>query len=177
MRTMRPLRSLVVALAFGGALPTFAHAQIEAGDKRFSLQGNLSKSTAAGSDLDGDLSGEIGWYWKRNISLNAGAGVTFSGANAFYLLAVGSEYNFSEKGDTKVPFVSLNVGTLFGNGITAIVAQPGVGAHFFLSPQTSFDVTGTYTYTFVKVSGASGNDGTIGVNFGFSFYFGPGEKR
>ena len=59
MRTMRPLRSLVVALAFGGALPTFAHAQIEVGDKRFSLQGNLSKSTAAGSDLDGDLSGDI----------------------------------------------------------------------------------------------------------------------
>ena len=177
MRVSRSLRSCGIALAVASALPALAHAQIEAGDKRFSLQGNLSKSTAAGSDLDGDLSGDIAWYWKRNIALSAGAGFTFSGSNAFYLLAVGSEYNFSEKGDTKVPFVSLNVGTLFGNGITAIVAQPGVGAHFFLSPQTSFDVTGTYTYTFVKVSGASGNDGTIGVNFGFSFYFGPGEKR
>ena len=59
MRVSRSLRSCVIALAVASALPALAHAQIEAGDKRFSLQGNLSKSTAAGSDLDGDLSGDI----------------------------------------------------------------------------------------------------------------------
>jgi hypothetical protein len=123
------------------------------------------------------MTGEYGWYWRRNVALNAGAGITFSGSTVLTLLAVGSEYNFSDPGDTKVPFVNLNVGTLFGGGLTAIVVQPSVGSHFFVSRQTSFDVDLEYTYTAVKVSGASGNDGTVALNFGFSFYFGRGDKR
>ncbi len=175
---VRPLLVPLAALAIAAALPARATAQIEQGDKRFSLNGTLSKSvTQSGSDVEGNVTGEFGWYWRRNVALNAGAGISFSGSTVLTLLAVGTEYNFSDPGDTKVPFVSMNVGTLFGGGISAIVVQPQVGEHFFLSRQTSFDVNVEYTYTAVQVSGASGNDGTVALNFGFSFYFGHGDKR
>lgn len=174
----RPLLASLVVLALAAALPARAHAQIEQGDKRFSLDGRLSKSlTQSGSDLEGNVTGEYGWYWRRNVALNAGAGISFSGSTVLTLLAVGAEYNFSDPGDTKVPFVNMNVGTLFGGGISALVLQPSVGERFFLSRQTSFDVNLEYTYTAVQVSGASGNDGTIALNFGFSFFFGRGDKR
>ena len=177
MRLIRSLVPVVAALALAVALPARVSAQIEQGDKRFSLQGNISKSTAAGSDLEGDINGELGWYVRRNVALKLGAGVFFSGSTTLELLSVGSEINWSDPGATKVPYVSMDVGSLFGSGITAFVIQPGVGAHFFLSRQTSFDVQAVYRYTTVSVGGASGNDGTIAVNFGFSFYFGNGAKR
>ena len=177
MRIIRSLVPVVAALALAAALPARVTAQIEQGDKRFSLEGNVSKSTAAGSDVDGSISGELAWYVRRNIAVKAGAGMFFSGSTALGLLALGSELNWSDPGDTKVPFVSLDVGTLFGSGLSSIVAQPGVGAHFFLSRQTSFDVLASYRYTFVKLAGLSGDDGTIAINFGLSFYFGGGAKR
>lgn len=177
MRTLRPLSTLGFAIALALVLPARGRAQIEQGDKRFSLNGSISKSTSAGSETEANIQGEFGWYWKRNVSLNAGAAISTSGSTTFTILAVGTEVNWSDPGDTKVPFVSMAVGSGFGSGINALVLQPGVGAHFFLSRQTSFDLEGLYRYTNVSFAGQSGSDGTFEVNFGFSFYFGGGSKR
>ncbi len=177
MRINRTLVPFLVVVALTGMLPARAAAQIEQGDKRFSFDGTISKSTAAGADVEGNVSGELGWYVRRNIALKGGVGIFFSGSNTLELIAVGSEFNMAEAGDTKIPFVSLDVGTLFGSGLSAFVVQPGVGAHFFLSRQTSFDAQLLYRYTTVSVAGASGNDGTIELNFGLSFFFGGGAKR
>ncbi len=177
MRIHRALVPLFVAVLLAGALPARAAAQIEEGDKRFSFNGTVSKSTAAGADVEGTVTGELGWYVRRNIALTGGAAFIFSGSTTFELLAVGSEFNFADPGATKIPFVSMDVGTLFGSGVSAWVLQPGVGAHFFLSRQTSFDTQLLYRYTTVSAGGANGNDGTIELNFGLSFYFGGGARR
>ena len=177
MRPMSLLRSAVAIALLAMALPAAAAAQIEAGDKRFSLQGNLSKSVSPDGDVDGNLSGEYGVYLTRNFAVKGGAGVTFSGSTALYLAAVGTEYNLAAPGDTKIPFVSLEAGGLFGSGLTAFVVQPGVGAHFFLSRQTSFDLLGLYQWANASAGGASASSSSVEIRLGLSFFFGGGEKR
>lgn len=177
MRSFRPFRTTLVAILVGATLPALAAAQIEAGDKRVSFNGNISKSTDANTDVEGNVQGEYAWYLNRNVALKFGAGVTFAGSTALGIVAAGTELNMASAGQTNIPFLSLDVGTLFGSGLTAYVVEPGIGAHFFLSRQTSFDLQGVYTYVFASAGGASAKATTIEARFGLSFYFGGGEKR
>ena len=73
--------------------------------------------------------------------------------------------------------MSLEAGGLFGSGLTAFVVQPGVGAHFFLSRQTSFDLLGLYQWANASAGGASASSSSVEIRLGLSFFFGGGEKR
>jgi hypothetical protein len=176
---------LLAAALTASARPALA--QIEAGDKKISLDGSLTSQTVGGSSsTSGQIDGTIGYYLSRNIALRVTASEFLSSGFNMTLLGGGAEYNFAPATNPAlpfmVPFVALDASTSLMSfsgasaGVptppTAINFRPAAGIRWFLSRQTSFDASASYT-----IGNSDSGGGAFAINFGLSFYFLKDSKK
>ena len=173
---------IVLAAALGGARTLSA--QIEAGDMKISLDGSIQSQKVAGtSSTSGQVNFTLGYYLSRNVALRATAWEYLSQGFNLTSLGAGAEYSFAPATNPAlpfmVPFVAVDASTtLFsvsgGGGApsSSILLRPAAGARWFLSRQSSFDVSAGYT-----LGSETSGGGVFGIQFGFSYYFLRDSKR
>jgi hypothetical protein len=182
MRNSSRWTAVIVVL---GALlgPRTLSAQIEAGDKKVSLDGAIQSQKIAGeSSTSGQVNASLGYYLSRNIALRGTIFEYLSKGLNMTSLGAGAEYSFAPATNPAlpfmVPFVALDASTTIFSitgGVapsSSILLRPAGGVRWFLSRNSSFDVSASYT-----VGAEASGGGVFGINFGFSYYFLKESKR
>lgn len=168
----------LIAAAVAGA-PTIGHAQIESGDKSVSVSGSIVQtpgSNGGSSSTSGNVFGGLNYFWTRQTAFRLNAGAIISTTNGtsttFATLGGGLEYDFSSEGQTRVPYLAFDVLSISGGDVSSIQLAPAVGARFFVSRSTAFDVAGVY-----RQSTDKGATGSYEARFGLSFFFGSDKRK
>lgn len=176
-------RRIITALAAVtfALLPTLASAQIEKGDSQISLNGSLSTtvgSLTGESFTSGNIGGQYGYYFTRQLALRGVAFITASkgsgGSTEFNgVYGGGVEFNLTGANQTFVPYLAFDALTMSSasGDQGSVLLGPSVGARAFVSRNTAFNVALEYQTTSDNTS-----TGTLQTSFGFSFFFG-GDRR
>ncbi|MBI2796915.1 MAG: hypothetical protein HYX65_09445 [Gemmatimonadetes bacterium] len=177
MSVCRRFSAFALSSLFAVAASTVARAQIEKGDKSFQLQGQYIQIVSPTSqDPTGIVLGAYSYYLTAKFGIKTTAGLIFASETG-YMGGVGLEYNFSSPGQTTIPFVKLDVLDVKFSGVNLLSVAPGAGVRYFMSRNTSIDMTAAYQRAIASFDGGSADGGAIQVLLGFSYFFGGGNRR
>ena len=76
-----------------------------------------------------------------------------------------------------IPFAKLDVLDFSLGKANLLVVSPGVGVRYFLTRQTSFDVTAAYNHAVASFDNTKAEAGIVTILLGFSYFFGGGDRR
>lgn len=161
-------------------LPQAVSAQIEKGDSQITLQGSISSQITpdASGSASGSLGGSYGYFFTRQLAfrgiafLSVGDGVD-GGTQLSGVYGAGVELNLTGAGQKFVPYLAFDVSTMtgMGDGASATMLGPAVGARAFVSRSTAFDVSVRY-----DTESSNTSVGTLRTNFGFAVFFGRNRR-
>ena len=177
MSVRKRLATVAIAIVPYLCAPASVGAQIEKGDQSIQVQGQyLQIVSPTSEDPTGLVIAAYNYYVTRKFGVKATAGVIFA-QDIGYIAGAGVEYNFSSPGQTTIPFVKLDLLDVKISSANLLSVAPGLGVRFFMTRNTSFDVTGSYNHAIASFDGGSADGGAIQVLLGFSYFFGGGDRR
>jgi len=166
-----------IAIAALCLLPALARAET-ANPYEITLGGNA----ANGNEFDGftaGVNGSIGYYFSDNLEVALRQGVNYtdvgvgSALSASTRVALDLHFPMGDKNQI-VPFVGLNIGFVYGDGVQDTwEAAPEGGVKFYVSPQTFVFVQAEYQFFFNEGDDASDSfqDGQFVYTMGIGFRF------
>lgn len=171
---MRRVSFGLVLLALITAAPATASAQQEAGDRIFSVFGNIMSQDGSTTGL---ASFGLGKFLTRQLEIGTSATLVinssddgFGGTNVFTAMLVGAlgRYNFATEGQKTFPFVGAEVGAFLDSDLPAMgYLRPHVGINSFLNRNVALNADAGLLNYFAE----SGTTTAVDIRFGVKVVF------